>query len=77
VAAYIQFGQGPVAVRSSATAEDLPEATFAGQQDTYLNIVGEEALLDTVRRCWASLWGDRAIAYRGVHATFVLMLCRT
>lgn len=64
LAAYRQLGQGPVAVRSSATAEDLPEAAFAGQQDTYLNVVGEEALLEAVRRCWASLWGDRAIAYR-------------
>jgi pyruvate,water dikinase len=53
-----------VAVRSSATAEDLPEAAFAGQQDTFLNVVGPEALLDAVRRCWASLWTDRAIAYR-------------
>jgi phosphohistidine swiveling domain-containing protein len=64
LAAYQQLGQGPVAVRSSATAEDLPEAAFAGQQDTYLNIVGPHALLDAVRRCWASLWADRAIAYR-------------
>lgn len=62
--AYRQLGHGPVAVRSSATAEDLPEAAFAGQQDTYLNITGAEALLDAVRRCWASLWTDRAIAYR-------------
>ncbi|HEX5813279.1 MAG TPA: PEP/pyruvate-binding domain-containing protein, partial [Pseudonocardia sp.] len=54
----------PVAVRSSATAEDLPTASFAGQQDTYLNVVGVEALLDAVRRCWASLWTDRAVAYR-------------
>jgi pyruvate,water dikinase len=53
-----------VAVRSSATAEDLAEASFAGQQDTYLNIRGDEALLDAVRRCWASLWTARAIAYR-------------
>ena len=53
-----------VAVRSSATAEDLPSASFAGQQDTYLNVVGVEALLDAVRRCWASLWTDRAVAYR-------------
>ncbi|MGW0479706.1 PEP/pyruvate-binding domain-containing protein [Nonomuraea sp. NPDC003214] len=53
-----------VAVRSSATAEDLPFASFAGQQDTYLNVVGEQALLDAVRRCWASLWTDRAVAYR-------------
>jgi pyruvate,water dikinase len=51
-------------VRSSATAEDLPFASFAGQQDTYLNIVGVEAVLDAVRRCWASLWTDRAVSYR-------------
>lgn len=54
----------PVAVRSSATAEDLPFASFAGQQDTYLNIVGHAAVLDAVRRCWASLWTDRAVSYR-------------
>ena len=54
----------PYAVRSSATAEDLPTASFAGQQDTYLNVRGEEHLLDAVRRCWASLFTDRAIAYR-------------
>jgi pyruvate,water dikinase len=54
----------PVAVRSSATAEDLPDASFAGQQDTYLNIRGTEAVLDAVRRCWASLWTARAIGYR-------------
>ena len=54
----------PVAVRSSATAEDLPGASFAGQQDTYLNVVGVDAVLDAVRRCWASLWTDRAVAYR-------------
>ncbi|HSK95986.1 MAG TPA: PEP/pyruvate-binding domain-containing protein, partial [Euzebyales bacterium] len=57
-------GDQRVAVRSSATAEDLPGAAFAGQQDTYLNVVGEEALVDAVRRCWASLWTERAIAYR-------------
>jgi len=62
--AYRQLGQGPVAVRSSATAEDLPGKAFAGQQDTFLNIIGAEALLDAVRRCWASLWTDRAISYR-------------
>src|SRR5947209_3710636 len=54
----------PVAVRSSATAEDLPFASFAGQQDTYLNLVGIDAVLDAVRRCWASLWTDRAVSYR-------------
>ena len=53
-----------VAVRSSATAEDLPEASFAGQQETYLNIHGETMLLDAVRRCFASLFTDRAIVYR-------------
>src|SRR6185312_14708360 len=57
----------PVAVRSSATAEDLPFASFAGQQDTYLNIVGGAAVLDAVRRCWASLWTDRAVAYRATN----------
>lgn len=64
VEAYEEMGGGPVAVRSSATAEDLPFASFAGQQDTYLNVVGAGALLDAVRRCWASLWTDRAVAYR-------------
>lgn len=53
-----------VAVRSSATAEDLPAASFAGQQDTFLNIRTEEILLDTVKKCWASLWTARAMAYR-------------
>jgi pyruvate,water dikinase len=65
-AAWRELGeQGSYAVRSSATAEDLPSASFAGQQDTYLNVRGEEELLDAVRRCWASLFTDRAIAYRG------------
>ncbi len=65
-AAYRALADPPlaVAVRSSATAEDLPDASFAGQQDTYLNIRGEEAVLDAVRRCWASLWTARAIGYR-------------
>jgi pyruvate,water dikinase len=53
-----------VAVRSSATAEDLPDASFAGQQESYLNIRGERALLDACRRCYASLFTDRAISYR-------------
>ncbi|MBI1765825.1 MAG: phosphoenolpyruvate synthase, partial [Acidobacteria bacterium] len=53
-----------VAVRSSATAEDLPDASFAGQQETYLNIRGEAALLDACRHCYASLFTDRAISYR-------------
>src|SRR5437762_5878685 len=53
-----------VAVRSSATAEDLPEASFAGQQETYLNISGEDAVVDACRKCYASLFTDRAINYR-------------
>ncbi len=53
-----------VAVRSSATAEDLPDASFAGQQDTFLNIKGEQNVIEAVRRCWASLYGARAIYYR-------------
>jgi rifampicin phosphotransferase len=57
-------GQAAYAVRSSATAEDLPTASFAGQQDTYLNVVGPAAILDHVRRCWASLFTDRAVTYR-------------
>jgi pyruvate, water dikinase len=56
--------EADVAVRSSATAEDLPEASFAGQQETFLNIRGEAALLDAARRCFASLFTDRAISYR-------------
>lgn len=52
------------AVRSSATAEDLPDASFAGQQDTYLNISGEAAMLDAIQRCWVSLFTDRSILYR-------------
>ena len=54
----------PVAVRSSATAEDLPGASFAGQQETFLNVIGIEAVLASVQRCFASLWTDRAIEYR-------------
>lgn len=53
-----------VAVRSSATAEDLPDASFAGQQDTYLNILGDQEVLDYVQKCWASLWTSRAAYYR-------------
>jgi pyruvate,water dikinase len=54
----------PVAVRSSATAEDLPGLSFAGQQDTYLNVVGADALMEAVKACWGSLWTARALAYR-------------
>ncbi len=57
-------GEVDVAVRSSATAEDLPEASFAGQQETFLNVRGDAALLDACRRCYASLFTDRAISYR-------------
>jgi rifampicin phosphotransferase len=64
--AYRELG-GRVAVRSSATAEDLPEASFAGQQDTVLDVEGEDALLNAVRRCWASLWNERAVSYRSTH----------
>jgi phosphohistidine swiveling domain-containing protein len=69
--AYGELGEGgapvPVAVRSSATAEDLPQASFAGQQDTYLNVVGAESVLEAVLRCWASLWTDRAVSYRATN----------
>lgn len=69
VAAYREFNRDSgapidVAVRSSATAEDLPDASFAGQQETYLNVQGERALLETCKRCFASLFTDRAISYR-------------
>ncbi|MGE7874194.1 phosphoenolpyruvate synthase [Bacillus paramycoides] len=66
VARYLsRFGnEHAYAVRSSATAEDLPYASFAGQQDTYLNIIGKEAILQHVRKCWASLFTDRAVIYR-------------
>jgi pyruvate,water dikinase len=57
-------GEVPVAVRSSATAEDLPDASFAGQQDTYLWIIGEHNVMQKVRECWASLYTARAISYR-------------
>jgi rifampicin phosphotransferase len=64
--AYIALGGDDlaVAVRSSATAEDLPELSFAGQQETYLNMHGEAMVLDAIKRCWASLWTARAIGYR-------------
>ena len=61
---YAEMGGGPVAVRSSATAEDLPEASFAGQQSTFLNMEGEEAVITAVQECWASLFEARAIFYR-------------
>jgi pyruvate,water dikinase len=63
---YLELGAGdpPVAVRSSATAEDLPGLSFAGQQETYLNVCGAEQVLAAVKRCWASLWTARALGYR-------------
>ncbi len=79
-AAYVALGAGttdtgspdtatdvPVAVRSSATSEDLADASFAGQQDTYLNVVGADAVRDAVLACFASLWTQRAVAYRHTH----------
>jgi phosphohistidine swiveling domain-containing protein len=67
-AAYAAMGGEPaVAVRSSATAEDLPGMSFAGQQESFLNIRGDAGLLDAVKRCWASLWTARAMDYRARH----------
>jgi pyruvate,water dikinase len=65
--AYRLLGSPAVAVRSSATAEDLPDASFAGQQETYLNVRGEQELLAACRRCFASLFTDRAISYRQIN----------
>ena len=71
--AYTELGRRvgrtdpPVAVRSSAIAEDMPEASFAGVQDTYLWISGLEAVLDDIRRCWASYLNPEAVAYREAH----------
>src|ERR1700733_5847912 len=68
-AAYALLGDDmPVAVRSSATVEDLPGMSAAGQHDTYLTVQGEAAVLDAVKRCWASLWSARAIGYRARRA---------
>lgn len=71
-----------IAVRSSATAEDLADASFAGQQETYLNIRGEDRLLGSIKACYASLWGDRAVSYRreknydGQHVALAVVLQR-
>lgn len=62
--AYKSMGSPIVAVRSSATAEDLPGASFAGQQETYLNVQGESEVLNAIKKCWASLWAPRAVQYR-------------
>lgn len=64
LAAYERLGRPATAVRSSANAEDLPGASFAGQYSSFLNVRGEAALLEAVRECWASLWNERAVAYR-------------
>ncbi|MZP31028.1 phosphoenolpyruvate synthase [Heliobacterium undosum] len=66
IAGYLtKFGEKDAyAIRSSATAEDLPTASFAGQQDTYLNIIGREAILEHISKCWASLFTERAVTYR-------------
>jgi pyruvate,water dikinase len=64
---YREMGRRAVAVRSSATAEDLPEASFAGQLETFLNVRGDKALLEACKRCYASLFTDRAIVYRRNH----------
>ena len=64
LSAYRAIGSPAVAVRSSATAEDLPDASFAGQQRTVLDVQGPAALLEAVRSCWAGLWTPQAIAYR-------------
>src|SRR5689334_9081099 len=60
----VGFADPPVAVRSSAVAEDMPDASFAGVQDTYLWICGLDAVLDAIRRCWASVHNPEAVAYR-------------
>ncbi|RKR85980.1 pyruvate,water dikinase [Micromonospora pisi] len=65
--AYERLGSGPVAVRSSATTEDLPEASFAGQQETFLNVTGAAELIAAIGKCWDSLHSDRAVAYRDAH----------
>lgn len=67
IAAYERLGAGPVAVRSSATAEDLPDASFAGQQDTVLNVTGGAEVIAAIGRCWDSLHTHRATAYRDAH----------
>lgn len=62
--AYAELGEGLVAIRSSATAEDTPDASFAGQQESYLGVIGLDAVLDSIVRCWASLFTPQAISYR-------------
>ena len=69
--AHEKLQTATVAVRSSATAEDLAEASFAGQQDTFLNVTPDE-LLDAVKACWASLWSERAIVYTEKHKKLLM-----
>lgn len=61
---YRDLGNGRVAVRSSATAEDLPDASFAGQQETFLEVMGEDEVIQKIKECWSSLFTDRAVSYR-------------
>lgn len=61
---YEELGSADVAVRSSSTAEDMPDASFAGQQDTFLGVIGEDSLLESIKKCFASLYNERAIDYR-------------
>ena len=80
-AAYAEFEDKPVAVRSSATAEDLPDLSFAGQQDTYLNVIGIDQLTAAVINCWSSLLDSARIGYRAPMALTTitqrwLWLCR-
>lgn len=63
---YRRMGSPVVAVRSSATAEDLPSASFEGQQETYLNVQGAGTVVEAVKKCWASLWSSRAVQYRAL-----------
>ncbi|MFI6907062.1 PEP/pyruvate-binding domain-containing protein [Nonomuraea sp. NPDC050394] len=68
VRAYREMGEDTsVAVRSSSPGEDLAEASFAGQYDTFLHVTGGEEVLAAIKRCWASLWSDRAVRYRTAH----------
>jgi len=67
IGAYVSYGEGLVAVRSSATAEDLPEISFAGQQNSFLNIVDSQEVVSHVQQCWASLYEPRAMFYRSQH----------
>jgi phosphoenolpyruvate synthase/pyruvate phosphate dikinase len=75
--AYRALGAPPVAVRSSATAEDLPGASFAGQQATLLNVRGENELLSAVRHCWGSLWSDLDVEAPPSRTALTMLLRRS